>query len=513
MSLSFAVIVAGYDAGISQTLDQVFIKGIASHHKAVVHNELLSDFIEGKQESNVIVLVNSVKGNSAGVKSLQSDVAKEVVQAAAAISSNAVIGQLDVNQIKVTRQFSYLNGFAATVTLQGLEQLLNHPKVVSVEKNKILHEYLAQGVPVMNATAVRRIYSGSGIAIAVTDTGIDTAHPYLGNGGNPIFNSKVIGGYDTGDDDSDPRPSLITGRAHGTAVAGIAAGNTGAVGDYIGGVAPDAKLYAIKISYGDTGYATSDAMIAAWEWAITHQNDDPLNPILVINTSFGGGSYSSTCDTDTPSMTSAAANAVSAGITIFAASGNDGYCSSMGWPACISNVISVGAVYDADIGSKYWCVDSASCATKSSTGGCPTGWFASDLSTAADQVTVYSNSASFLDLLAPSNNAYTTDITGAGGYASNNYTTLFGGTSAASPYAAGAAAVLQHAAKEKTGSYLTPEQVKQYLQVTGDSVTDSKVAITKPRVNVGNANNLIVIDNQTYIPIKLPNGKMGLIPF
>ena len=48
-------------------------------------------------------------------------------------------------------------------------------------------------------------------------------------------------------------------------------------------------------------------------------------------------------------MTTAAANAVAAGITIFASSGNDGYCDSMGWPACISYVNSVGAVYDANI--------------------------------------------------------------------------------------------------------------------------------------------------------------------
>ncbi|MCG6538005.1 MAG: S8 family serine peptidase, partial [Syntrophales bacterium LBB04] len=85
------------------------------------------------------------------------------------------------------------------------------------------------------------------------------------------------------------------------------------------------------------------------------------------------------------------------------------------------------------------------------------------------------------------NQAYTSDIVGSGGYSSGDYYTSFGGTSAASPYAAGSAAVLQQAAKARTGAYLTPSQVRSYLVNNGDNVTDSKVAVTKPRVNLGRA--------------------------
>jgi subtilisin family serine protease len=104
-------------------------------------------------------------------------------------------------------------------------------------------------------------------------------------------------------------------------------------------------------------------MIEAWEWSITHQNDDPENPIRVISISFGGGGYSGNCDSASPTMTQAAANAVAAGITIFASSGNDGYCSKIAWPACISHVVSVGAVFDAAIGNVGFCIDSTSCAS------------------------------------------------------------------------------------------------------------------------------------------------------
>ena len=110
-------------------------------------------------------------------------------------------------------------------------------------------------------------------------------------------------------------------------------------------------------------------------------------------------------------------------------------------------------------------------------------------------VTSYSNSASFLTLFAPSNQAYTTDIVGSGGYSSGDYDSSFGGTSAACPYAAGSAAALQQAAKAKTGSYLTPAQVKTYLVNNGDNITDGKVAVTKPRINLGRA-----VDALTSIP-------------
>jgi subtilisin family serine protease len=330
----------------------------------------------------------------------------------------------------------------------------------------------------MNASVPRSIYNGSGLSVAICDTGIDYTHPKLGGGGFP--NSKVIGGYDCGDNDNNP----MDADGHGTACAGIAAGDHGTVGNYIGGVAYSAKLYAVKISSGTGGSAYTSDMIEGWEWCITHQYDDPSNPIMIISTSFGGGKYFNTCDSISISMTTAAANAVSAGMTLFVSSGNDGYCDAIGWPACISHVISVGAVYDATFtpSSIGWCVTRDTCAQKIPTMGCPTGYYYPDIPE-PDRVIVYSNTSSFLSLLAPSNWATTTKL--GGGYWDTEYG--FGGSSAASPYAAGAAACLQTAAKAITGSFLTPSQVKSTLIDNGDLVTDGKVAITKPRVNLSDA--------------------------
>src|SRR5258708_22472294 len=130
----------------------------------------------------------------------------------------------------------------------------------------------------------RSTYNGSNMAIAVCDTGIDYTHARLGGGGFP--NSKVIGGYDFGDADSDPFPNM---QAHGTSCAGIAAGDLGTVGDYIGGVAYGAKLYALKIFPGASGTATSAAMSAAWGWCVGHQNHEPHKPILAGSPDIGSG--------------------------------------------------------------------------------------------------------------------------------------------------------------------------------------------------------------------------------
>jgi len=94
----------------------------------------------------------------------------------------------------------------------------------------------------------------------------------------------------------------------------------------------------------------------------------------------------------------------------------------------------------------------------------------------ADQVATYSNSASFLSLLVPSNWATTTKL-GGGYWDTPNG---FGGTSAACPYAAGATVVLQSAAMAISGAFLVPNRVKGTLADTGNPLTDKKVDIIKP---------------------------------
>ena len=475
------------------------LKALSESSKLINPQSVLSEFSDGKPTSRIIVNLRKPAQVSTPLNLRSGKIRKQLSTDVNSAISRVVTG-ISAQEITITNRFRYVYGFSAQVTLKSLQTLVANLDVVSIEKDFIVYPNLAQGIPLMNATTARSNYSGSGLSVAICDTGIDYTHSRLGGGGFP--NAKVIGGYDCGEDKSDP----MDGNGHGTACAGIVAGDLGTVGDYIGGVAYGAKLYALKISNTASGGSayTSD-MIEAWEWCVTHQNDDPNNPIMIISTSFGGGRYYSVCDSSSIAMTAAAANAVSVGMTLFVSSGNDGYCDSMGWPACISHVISVGAVYDARFttSSIGWCVASDSCASKISTWGCSTGWYSSQ-EAQSDRVIVYSNTASFLGLLAPSNWATTTKL--GGSYYNTAYG--FGGTSAACPYAAGAAACLQSASKTINGSFLSPSDVESKLIDSGDSITDEKVAITKPRVNVGAAVALLascpdcpangVITNVTY---------------
>ena len=474
---AFSNMVLGQDDRSAQIIETLF-----QSSKIRCPDTVLKDFIDGKPTARVIVNLSKPTRFQQTTNFNDMKFRKDLEESVNTVQ-DIVINLMDPSEFRITNRFTYIFGFSAEVTPEGLQELTEIDEVVSIEKDEILKAHLAQGIPLMNASTVRGTYNGVGTSIAICDTGIDYTHPMLGGGGFP--NSKVIGGYDCGDDDTDP----MDAEGHGTCCAGIAAGDVGFTGDYIGGVAYNAKLYAVKISFGSGGSAYTSDMIEGWEWCVTNQNDNPNNPIMIISTSFGGGRYFSSCDSASVAMTAAATNAVAAGMTLFVSSGNDGYCDAISWPACISHVISVGAVYDTNFGTYYPCISAESCATKHYT---PIGclpysyWYAID-STTADMVTSYSNTALFLGLLAPSNQAYTTDISGSGGYGAGDYYPTFGGTSAACPYAAGAAACLQDAAMWTQGSFLTPVEVRSKLASTGDLITDGKISITKPRVNLGAA--------------------------
>ncbi|MFO0006780.1 MAG: S8 family serine peptidase, partial [bacterium] len=113
---------------------------------------------------------------------------------------------------------------------------------------------------------------------------------------------------------------------------------------------------------------------------------------------------------------------------------------SMAAPACSPSAVSVGAVYDSNMGAIGW-------------SGC------SDSSTAADKVTCFSNSTSFLDLLAPG------ALITAGGH-------TMGGTSQASPHVAGAMALVAAAFPDAT-----PDEIEARLKSTGVNVTDSRNSV------------------------------------
>ncbi len=161
------------------------------------------------------------------------------------------------------------------------------------------------------------ITRGSGIAVAILDTGIDENHEDL---------PRPLGGKNTIDDThwgSD-------GSGHGTHVAGTAAAldnNPGVVG-----VGPEINLYAVKV-LNDSGNGTVSSVVAGIEWAVD-QN------IPVLNMSLGTGSHFQT-------LQDASDNAYSAGHLLVSSAGNSGNPGGGGdnvtYPARYSSVIAVAA--------------------------------------------------------------------------------------------------------------------------------------------------------------------------
>lgn len=160
---------------------------------------------------------------------------------------------------------------------------------------------------------------GTGVNVAVLDTGIDTDHPELID--------SYLGGYDYVYDDDYPEDD----HGHGTHVSGIITAN--GVDANAKGVAPGAGIYMYKVCDAGGSCYESD-MMAAMEAAV-------LTDAKVMSISIGGGNFAGeNCDSD---PLAAKVNwVVSKGIAVVVASGNDQFYVSS--PACASGAIAVGAV-------------------------------------------------------------------------------------------------------------------------------------------------------------------------
>lgn len=305
--------------------------------------------------------------------------------------------------------------------------LVDSPDVLSISPDVAHEASLTQSLDLIGQPAAEASgYTGAGTAVAVLDTGADWTHSDLGSctavGTPSTCRVAYAADFATLDGSRDDN-------GHGTNVSAIVAA-----------VAPGADILALDVFRSD-GYAYSSDIISAIDWVITNQ---ATYDIAAINMSLGAGGYTAPCsDAFSTSITAARA----AGVLTAAASGNSAYTNKISSPACAADAISVGAVYDTNMGGVGW-------------SGC------TDTSSAADKVTCFSNTASFLDILAPG------AIITAGGYA-------MGGTSQASPHVAGALAVLR--AADPTASVDTLED---RLLDAGVSVTDHRTGLTFPRLDL-----------------------------
>ena len=240
----------------------------------------------------------------------------------------------------VTRHFTIINGVEATIPTSAIQQLRQNPLVLAVDPNRQSHLLgTAADVQIHADQAWAVGFNGTGVKVAILDTGIDQTH--LDLQGRIVACHSEIAGVDC-------NPNPLPNGAHGTIVAGMALGTGLDPRDK--GVAPAGSIMSDKVFDPATDNATDGAIIAGIGWAVD-------NGARVINMSFGRPAVNDTqanCDVgDNTNYVNAVNNAVSRGVTLVAAAGNSPPDPQgiVNLPACYSKVIAVGGV---DSTNHWW---------------------------------------------------------------------------------------------------------------------------------------------------------------
>ncbi|MBF0457763.1 MAG: S8 family serine peptidase [Nitrospirae bacterium] len=439
--------------------------------------EKLASQADSKGSVRVIVKLDVSFRPMGSLSSVESDEQTRAISRA----QEAVIGQLSQVNIISYYKYKYIPHIAMTVDRDALDTLISIAEVISVEEDKLSRPTQVNwnitkvGAP----TAWSSGYDGTGYTVAILDTGVDKTHPILT--GKVVseacyssyypasYASSICAGAGTDLTSSGCAMPYVgncpSGKCdHGTHVAGIAAGqNTG----QSSGVAKGANIIAIQV-FSRFDDNSTNGCSGKTPCVLSYDSDQikglervyalkSTYSIASINMSIGGGKYTSNCDNENSSYKSAVDNLRSAGIATVISSGNDGYTNGIAFPGCISSAVSVGATDSSDV------------------------------------VASYSNSASFLSLLAPGSSILSSVPNG-------QYAT-WDGTSMAAPHVTGAWAVLK---QSKPTASVT--NILSALSSTGVSITDARDNITKSRIQVDAALSALTVTSYSLSVTKSGTG-------
>lgn len=346
-----------------------------------------------------------------------------------------------------------LKGFAVAMSSTEAEKVKKDPRVDFVAEDRevnILGKFENAKTVVQQAqvspTGINRINApsstakGSGVTVAIIDTGIDLTHPDLV--GNILNNGISCIRRTTSKDDN----------GHGTHVSGTIAALDNGIG--VVGVAPQAKLIPVKV-LDRNGSGTWSSVICGIDWITAHASQ---YNIKVANMSLGGpGSSDNNCgNTNNDVLHKAICKSRDAGVTYVVAAGNENANSANSVPAAYDDaVITVSALADSN-------------GLFGGTG--PLTSYGQD-----DTFATFSNFGSIVDIGAPGVSIYST-------WKSGSYKTS-SGTSMASPHVAGAAALYLNAHPDSTWT-----QIRDGLRAIGEAVgfghTDPSDFHPEPVLNV-----------------------------
>jgi subtilisin len=430
-------------------------------YKQQVIQSLVSN---ARQTGNARVIVG-FEVNSAN-ENITTESQSDKMKAAVAQTQNDFFNRYQSAALTNVKRFEYIPFLAFETDAATLDKIKDDPSVVSVEEDIIGRHALAESTLVVGANATWASgFTGSGQIVAILDSGVDRNHPFLNgkviseacySSTNASSTSVCPGGASesTAVNSGLHCPPATSGCAHGTHVAGTAAGS----GQNFSGVARDANVIAIQIfsqftSASSCGastpcalYWTSD-LIKGLERVRTLSAS--MNNIAAVNLSLQTNQqFTSNCDTAHAATKAAIDGLRSVGIATVVASGNAGFTNALTAPACISTAISVGSTDDGSLG------------------------------TISNTVSSFTNSSPLLHLFAPGRWINSSVPNGA----FQNYW----GTSMASPHVAGALAILK---QRKPNANV--QQMLNALISSGQPITDSRNSVVKPRIRINEAVNAI----------------------
>lgn len=418
---------------------------------ATNHFKLLMDKANGKGKVSVIIKLNLpflAEGKMRNALSIQHQ--RQTINQ----TQNLLVNNLASYNIDHVKRFTSIPFIAMRLDAASLQKLNSSLLVSGIYEDRILHPSDITTIPLTGTSNAWNLgYDGSGQTIAILDTGVDKTHPFLT--GKVVSEACYSTPFQTGDASLCPNgqssqigsgaaaPCSISECSHGTFIAGIAAGNDPTV---LPGFAKGANIIAVQVFHEDNTIAdcgsttpcvvASDSdILSGLEYVYNLRNSFS---IAAVNLSLGGDSFTSYCDSSFPQYKSEFDTLQSVGIAPVVAAGNDGDINALDAPACISSAISVGSTSD------------------------------------SDQISSFSDRASFLSLLAPGQSV-TSSIPGGG-------TSTESGTSFATPAVAGAFAILKQ--KNPSASVGT---ILSGLRTSGQSIYDAESGLYFPRIEVDSA--------------------------
>jgi serine protease AprX len=228
-----------------------------------------------------------------------------VLQGVGSDAVSSVLSLLPLSGGRLVRTLPIVNGAAIDIPNTLLPTLAGNSLVSHLSLDRVVAGANERTGATVGATAVRQHlgYDGSGVGIAVIDSGITPWHDDLSG---PAGGQRVARFVDFVNGRSAPYDDY----GHGTHVAGIAAGARA-------GIAPAAQLVVLKVLDANGQGRISD-VIAALDYV---RSTKTTFNIRVANLSVATGVYESY---SIDPLTVAARKVVEAGVVVVAAAGNNG---------------------------------------------------------------------------------------------------------------------------------------------------------------------------------------------